>query len=104
MLTFTIGNKGWKSKKCRKNQASLSLLNSAHQITFDMGQENAWNFLWWKSLRKTQLLAKKKWKKSIYKGPRAVALILALIASSKAYRPKIEKLRPLLIYDMGYVI
>ena len=33
---------------------------------------------------KNPIASQKKWKKSIYKGPRAVALILALIASSKA--------------------
>ena len=76
--------KAERSKNCQKNQATLSLLNSAHQINFDMGQENAWNFLWWKSLPKTQLLAEKMDQKSIYKGPKAVALIMAFIAVSKA--------------------
>ena len=33
--------------------------------------------------------------RSIYKGLRALALILAFIAISKASRPKIEKIRPL---------
>ena len=32
---------------------------------------------------------------SINKGPRAVAFILAFIAIPKAWRPKIEKVRPL---------
>ena len=33
--------------------------------------------------------------KITYEGPRAVALILAFIAISKAQRPKMEKIKPL---------
>ena len=41
---------------------------------------------------------------SIHKGPGALALIFAFIAISKAYRQKIEKIRPLLKYNRGYII
>ena len=42
--------------------------------------------------------------KSIYKAPRTVALILAFIAISKTLRSKIEKIRPLLIYNRECII
>ena len=50
------------------------------------------------------IAGKKNDQKSIYKGPRALALILALIAIYKTLRPKIKKIRPLLIYNRGYII
>ena len=79
-----MGNEGRKLKKRRKNKASLSLFIPPTPINPEMGHENGWNFLWWKSLPKTQMPAKKNHQKSIYHGTGALALILALIAISKA--------------------
>ena len=52
---------------------------------------------------KKKILTKKIVQKSIHTGSEAVTLILALIAISKAYRQKIEKIRPLLKYNRGYI-
>ena len=53
---------------------------------------------------KNPIAGQKMDQKSIYKGPRALALILAFIAIYKTLRPKIKKIRPLLIYNRGYII
>ena len=86
-LAFAMGNEGRKPKKCLENQATLTTLSPfiPHPpLNLAMHHKNASNFLWWYFIPKTRLLAKKIDQKLINKGPRALALILAFIAFSKA--------------------
>ena len=97
-------NEGWKLKKEWKIQATLSPFIPHPPLNLAMHHKNAWNFLWWYYLPKTRLLTKKIVQKSLHTGSEAAALILDFIAISKAYKQKIEKIRPLLKYNRGYII
>ena len=81
-----MGNKGRKSKKRRKNQATLSLFISPTPLNLEMGYKNAGS-----PHQKPIIFWKKNYQKSLHKRFRAVALILAFIAISKPRGQKSKK-------------
>ena len=84
MLTFTIGNKGWKSKKCTKIWGEALPVQFRPSNNFWYRQQKYMKLFLLVGPTKNPITSQKNQQNCIYKGPGAVALILAFIAISKA--------------------